>query len=350
MARLTEEFVFDFEIDAQSQIPKYRQIVDYVVDSIEKGKLSMGSRIPSINELSEEFYLSRDTVEKAYNYLRKRSVIKSVRGKGYYIARVDPIDQISVCLIFNKLSAYKKIIFNTIVETLGTKATVDLFIHHCNPALFKTIVTKKLAEYNYFMVMPHFHEVTNEVVSTLQLIPPDKLILLDKQLPQLTNRGYGVVFQNFKNDIYNALESALTILNKYKKITLIFPTDNLYPYPTEIVEGFKKFCLTNKILFNIIDEFIPGKSLQNKKEAFIIIEDSDLTGLIKETRVKKWTIGRDVGILSYNDTPLKEVLAEGISVISTDFHKMGKQAARMILDKEMRHIENSFSFIPRKSL
>jgi DNA-binding transcriptional regulator YhcF (GntR family) len=350
MAKFTEDIVFTLEIDAESQIPKYRQIVNYILDSIEKGKLSIGSRIPSINELSEEFYLSRDTVEKAYSYLRKRNIIKSVKGKGYYIASIDPINQTSVCLIFNKLSAYKKIIFNTIVHTLGTKASVDLFIHHCNPTLFKSIVTKKLGEYNYFMIMPHFHEITEDIITTIQLIPSDKLIILDKQLPQLRITGHGIIFQNFKSDIYNALESAMEFLTKYKKLTLIFPTDNLYPYPIDIVEGFKKFCLTNGIAFNIIDEFVPGKSLQNKKEAFIVIEDSDLAGIIKEARIKKWAIGKDLGILSYNDTPLKEVLAEGISVISTDFQKMGKQAARMILDKEMRQIENPFSLIKRKSL
>lgn len=36
---------------------------------------------------SEEFYLSRDTVEKAYNILKERNVISSIRGKGYYITR-----------------------------------------------------------------------------------------------------------------------------------------------------------------------------------------------------------------------------------------------------------------------
>ena len=57
-------------IDSDSRMPKYRQIVNSILEEIEKGSLKVGMRIPSINEISEEYYLSRDTVEKAYNYLK----------------------------------------------------------------------------------------------------------------------------------------------------------------------------------------------------------------------------------------------------------------------------------------
>jgi DNA-binding LacI/PurR family transcriptional regulator len=38
-----------------------------------------------------------------------------------------------------------------------------------------------------------------------------------------------------------------------------------------------------------------------------------------------------VGIVSYNDTPLKRVVAGGISVVSTDFYAQGVRAAEHIL-------------------
>jgi DNA-binding transcriptional regulator YhcF (GntR family) len=350
MGKAVEKSIFDLGIDSESYVPKYRQVVNYLVQRIESGKLTIGSRIPSINDLSEEFYLSRDTVEKAYTYLRERNVIKSVKGKGYYISNTDLLSQINVCLIFNKISAYKKIIFNAIVQELGPHASVDLFVHHCNPTLFKNILMKKANEYNYFVVMPHFREITDDVINAIKLIPENQLIILDKKVPQLKNLKCGEVFQDFENNIFIALEKSLGILKKYKKLSLIFPTDELYPYPVEIVDGFKRFCHTYKIAHSVIDEFVAGKSIHEKKEAFIVIEENDLVGLIKESRLRNWTIGKDIGILSYNDTPLKEVLADGISVISTDFTAMGKQVARMILDKDFKKIENPFQLIKRKSL
>ena len=67
-------------IDEGSKIPKYQQVVDTIVSDIELGIVKVGDKIPSINETSEEYYLSRDTVEKAYKILRKRGIITAVRN------------------------------------------------------------------------------------------------------------------------------------------------------------------------------------------------------------------------------------------------------------------------------
>ena len=56
----------NLKIDSESEIPKYKQVVDLFISDIEAGIFKQGQRIPSINEMSEELFLSRDTVEKAY--------------------------------------------------------------------------------------------------------------------------------------------------------------------------------------------------------------------------------------------------------------------------------------------
>lgn len=96
-----------FMIEFEEANPKYLQIVDAVIDAIRTRKLQRGQRVPSINELSEEFLLSRDTVEKAYRELRRRGIITSVKGKGYFINRTDIQAQLRVMLLFNKISNYK---------------------------------------------------------------------------------------------------------------------------------------------------------------------------------------------------------------------------------------------------
>ena len=78
---LTKEMIdegvsFSMSLSENSRIPKYKQIVDSIIHSIATDKLQMDQKLPSINMLSEEFYLSRDTVEKAYNILKNRKNIK----------------------------------------------------------------------------------------------------------------------------------------------------------------------------------------------------------------------------------------------------------------------------------
>ncbi len=57
-----------------------------------------------------------------------------------------------------------------------------------------------------------------------------------------------------------------------------------------------------------------------------------------------------VGVLSYNETPLKRIILNGISTISTDFQMMGQQAARLILENSKEQIEIPFLLTVRNSL
>ncbi|MEP7253299.1 MAG: substrate-binding domain-containing protein, partial [Ginsengibacter sp.] len=75
-----------------------------------------------------------------------------------------------------------------------------------------------------------------------------------------------------------------------------------------------------------------------------------LVNLIKSCNSAKLKIGKDVGIISYNETPLKEILLDGITVLSTDHAKMGASAARLILENKQEKIRNPFTLILRKSL
>ena len=78
---------YDIRINHDSEIPKYKQVVELILSDIEAGIFKKGQRVPSINETSEELLLSRDTVEKAYVFLKKNGVLLSVRGK-YFLIKI----------------------------------------------------------------------------------------------------------------------------------------------------------------------------------------------------------------------------------------------------------------------
>ena len=96
-------------IDEFSATPKYQQLANCIIKAIESQKLQLNDVLPSINELSFEFEISRDTAEKGYRYLKKTGIIGSVPGKGYFIKNTDVGQKIKIFLMFNKLSAHKKI-------------------------------------------------------------------------------------------------------------------------------------------------------------------------------------------------------------------------------------------------
>jgi DNA-binding LacI/PurR family transcriptional regulator len=235
---------------------------------------------------------------------------------------------------------------------MGNNAKVDLHIYHCDPKIFLNILNENIGRYDHYVVMPHFkddhhlHHSTNpDVMEALRKIPEDKLLIMDNYLPEL-NRDIAAVYQDFKTDIYDALKEGLDRIKRYKKLILVYPRKTMYPYPQEIQQGFKKFCTDFNFDFEVLDEIYVDMELR-PHDAYIIIEEADLVNLVKQIRDKKLTLGEDIGIISYNDTPLKDLL--GITVISTDFQVMGETAAYMILKKKREEVKNVFSFINRNS-
>lgn len=328
-----------------STVPKYLQVVNTVIADIENGILQHGQRIPSINETSEMYYLSRDTVEKAYKELRERGIIISVRGKGNYICQKFSADKIRVLLLFNKLSAYKKTIYYSLLKAFGEDAIVDLHIHHYDGKICENLIQENLGKYHYYVVMPHFYENTETIMQTLQRIPEHKLVLLDKNLPVYRGKC-AAVYQDFERDIHSALHTGIDLLYKYQKLVFVFPRD--LNYPVEIIKGFQQFCQETSFAYEVIDSV--DEETISEKTAYIVLEEADLIDLIKYSRQQHLILGQDLGIISYNETPLKEVLANGITVISTDHEKMGETAAYMMLHKRQGKVLNPFTLIRRNSL
>ena len=333
-----------FIINEEGKEPKYKQIVNSVVKGVDSNLLKIGDRLPSLNDLSFEFLLSKDTIQRAYIELRDRGIIESVQGKGFFIkAKYNEIP-LKILLVFNKLTAYKKIIYNAFLNAMNIQAIIDLHIHNYDTQRFRNIIITNLGAYDYYVVMPFFFEYNKEVIDTFNLIPKDKLVLLNKDV-SFIEPPYPVVYEDFENDIREALSLVLEEIREFSRIILIFslnPMSNM-----EIITGFEKFCsqyqLTHDVFLGISHiEPEPG-------DLYIIIDDDDLAGFIKLCREKKLKIGSDVGIISYNETVLKEVLAEGITVISTDFNYMGQKIADLILNKEMQKIRNPFRIIRRIS-
>lgn len=345
--------LMDIRINDSSRIPKYKQIVDSFINEIAHGNLKIGQKIPSINELSEELYLSRDTVEKAYKQLKIQKVILSVKGKGYYIAKNDLISKVNVFFLINKPSTYKMRIYSSFVNAMGINGHTNLYIYYCEESLFVKAIEKNLGAYDYYVIMPHFKDenlnhasYTNNVLNALESIPKHKLILLDNAKPSIDG-NYGSIYQDFREDIYNALTEGLARLKKYDKLILVYPSKSVFPYPKRIQHGFRQFCIENNFDFEILDEIYDDMELQ-KRDVYVTIEESDLVNLVKQIRERNLTMGKDIGIISYNETPLKELL--GITVVSTDFKAMGETAAYMVLKNKKEKVRNVFKYIERNSV
>lgn len=332
-------------IDEYSATPKYLQLTNSIKDAIIAGKIKKDDLLPSINELSCVLEISRDTAEKGYKHLKSLGIVNSVPGKGYYIANTDFRQRLRIFLLFNKLSAHKKIVYDAFVSALGEHVAIDFYIYNNDFALFKKLLENKREDYSHYVIIPHFIEGGEESHRLINAIPKDKLILMDKLLPGVEGK-YAAVYENFEKDIYNALEQARDQLSKYHTLKIIFP-DKSY-YPNEILKGFNRFCQQYAFSTKIVSDISTEPILEG--EAFINLMEADLVTLIERIISLDLKIGKQVGVISYNETPLKRVILNGITTISTDFYQMGQLAAGLILKNSSEHVEVPFHLTLRPSL
>jgi DNA-binding LacI/PurR family transcriptional regulator len=134
------------------------------------------------------------------------------------------------------------------------------------------------------------------------------------------------------------------LVRKYKRLFLLFP-DGLRT--RDIISGFQKFA-KKKIIPTEVRSSINVAEIQ-KGDAFIVIDDNNLVDIILAARAKDWQLGKDIGVISYNETTLKSVIGNGITTITTDFVAMGKTMAEMVVSGKREVMENPFVMIDRKS-
>ena len=332
-------------IDEYAVTPKYIQLTNSIVKAIEEKKIEQGYLLPSINELSFELDISRDTAEKAYKHLKKLGVIGSVPGKGYFISKTDVKQQVKIFLLFNKLSTHKKIMYDAFVDSIGEDAVIDFYIYNNDFGLFRKLLINKRDDYTNYVIIPHFLEGGENAHEIINTIPKEKLLLLDQTLPGVTG-DFAAVYEDFEKDIYQALEQAIEKLSRYQAIKMIFP-DYTY-HPKQILEGFYRFC--NKYAFNYEVVADINKAVINSGEVYISLMENDLVTLIEKVIETKLEVGKEVGVISYNETPLKKIILNGITTISTDFYAMGAKAAELIRNKSTTRFAAPFYLTLRASL
>ncbi|MCF8369937.1 MAG: GntR family transcriptional regulator [Bacteroidales bacterium] len=335
----------DNNIKENVKTPKYRQLMNLIISDIESGVFKVGEKVPSVTESSIKHLLARDTVEKAYKRLKSMGILTSTPCLGYYITNSFVTEKIKVCLLYNKLSNYKQKIYYAFTQTLGKDASVDLKIYNYNLSLFEKIVSENIDNYDYFVIIPHFLPGTTGIIEVIESIPSEKVLILDRKLPAL-NQEFATVHQDYEQDIVNALGEGYELLIKYKKINLVFPSDLFYA--RQIIHGFKIFCDTKNINYSILEKL--EKKTLKKKQVYILTRDEDLVLFIKLCKSDNLVLGKDLGLIVYNEDPLKEIIANGITTISTNHEQIGIEAANLILLKEIKDVKIPFNLIMRSSL
>lgn len=333
------------KINEYSITPKYLQIYNSILNGIKIGLIDMGDILPSINDLSFALELGRNTIERAYKELKKFGVIESIAGKGYFICNTDFDQPLKVLLLFNKLSNHKKIIYDAFAEKLGHKFAIDFYIYNNDFNIFKKLLANKAELYSKVVIIPHFFNEDGNAHHLINNLPKEKLVLLDKLLPGISG-DFCAVYEDFEKDIFSALEELKDKLSRYHTLKILFPANSYYSKC--ILTGFINFCVTHSFDYEILSNL--KNEILLKGTGYINLMEDDLIDIVEKIVNGKLLIGEDIGVISYNETPIKKIILNGITTISTDFVMMGEIAAEMVRCGTDKHVAVPFQVTERNSL
>ncbi|ULL16830.1 GntR family transcriptional regulator [Paenibacillus sp. H1-7] len=131
--------------NTQKRVPMYIQLKNYIINQMNTGVWKPGDKLPSENELAEQFNVSRITVKNAMADIVKQGLITRIQGRGSYIS-----DDAS-----NQLIAYEH-------QEIATGSPLVVFLMPRLDNLFTanlmTGIEEELAEHGYHLVFKLTHD------------------------------------------------------------------------------------------------------------------------------------------------------------------------------------------------
>ncbi|HAM29984.1 MAG TPA: GntR family transcriptional regulator [Erysipelotrichaceae bacterium] len=120
-------------INTSSMTPIYEQIADQIKKLIKSEALKAGDPLPSVRSFAKDYKISALTVKKAYDVLDEEGFIRTIHGKGSYVA------EISVNVV---LEEQQKILENELEEWI-MKAIRQGFSREDVTAMFNLLMEEK---------------------------------------------------------------------------------------------------------------------------------------------------------------------------------------------------------------
>ena len=86
---------FRFQIDTQSGVPYYRQVIEQVKFAIARRQLAPGDQLPTVRQLAVDLSVNPNTVVRAYRQLETEQILRTQQGSGTFVSsKRPPVDQL----------------------------------------------------------------------------------------------------------------------------------------------------------------------------------------------------------------------------------------------------------------
>ena len=137
-------------LDASSIVPLYKQLKDLILKEIKEGKLKTNQKIPTEQELSEKYQISRMTVRKALAQLVDEEVLAKKQGKGTFVQEPKIVEDLDNANSFTNLCKRNgKIPGGKTLKFVLEEPSENLYF----PGHLKDILTENLDDSSLYQIL-----------------------------------------------------------------------------------------------------------------------------------------------------------------------------------------------------
>lgn len=309
----------------RTRSPKYLQVVKAIVRDIEGGVLRLGDRLPSINDACAEWYLSKDSVKRAYETLYQLGLITSVNRKGYFIAGQANRRALRVLIVAGQLTDSVKQLHDAIAASAGREVVLDVCSYNYRQQLLCQLIDKHLGDYHYFVLMPHLIGQDPATLQCLRNVPGQQLILVGSQWQPVLQHGHQLHYGG-ENALYEALKSQMTALRKYTQLNLVLSEHDWFD--ADSIRAFQRFCTDFDFDFQLLDD-LTGADI-TPGQVYFVADSQHLVTLVEHSQQNNLALGRQLGVISFVENEYTRLLAGGVSVIANPSVEAGRLIARIL--------------------
>ena len=191
--------------------------------------------------------------------------------------------------------------------------------------ILETILLRIEHSYQFYIIAPINHP---RIIRILLQIPIRKLLVIDRYVH--LSDAHMHITQDFRKATFEKLSELLPTIRKFDRLFFVHVKNS--ETAQEALDAFQDFITEKRIEGKILDAY-PEQGLC-KGNIYFVRNDEILWQMLKESQEKDLILGKDIGILSYDDSLVKEMIMGGITTISTDFRLMGELSANWVNHRE----------------
>ena len=183
-------------LNEQDALPLYKQLVEAIREGIQSGRHPEGSRLPSEQELSSIYQVSRITVRAALKELAADGLVVRMQGKGTYVGKAKLKRNLSLATSFSNAC-----------RDMGRVPGAKMLFSGMENATEADIISLKLPEGSQLVCLRRLRFADGVPISVEEdRFPPRYEFLLsedltDRSLLELLEKKYGITFYNVHRSI-----------------------------------------------------------------------------------------------------------------------------------------------------